>query len=379
MSVRILFTMILASFLASSTAFSQDFAKSRFRRVFELNTTASGANVTGNVYNFPVAVTLNEKNFNFSEANRDGSDIRFSRTKDTGLLAHSVEHWDRENKTALVWVKVDVSGNKSSQPIFMHWGDVAAQNLGDSKAVFSTKEGFVSVWHLNEPGDTTAGHYKDATASAAHGTGVNIKPGAAVAGRLGKATSFVNAENRWIRIDGGDRKIFDLTNKMTFSIWAMAKSYPNKGGYETMFAKGDNSWRLQKFGIKSWHNPPADLIEICVEEPPHADLCLVGKTDMVPGKWFHIVGVHDFPTIKIYVNGVMDNSANLQTNWISDVHPVGIGNQSQFPNNGRAWDGILDEARVYHVPKDDNWIKLEYESQKDGQQFLTWKEKEVKF
>lgn len=369
----------VCAILLASVASAQDFAKSRFRQILELNTSASGANVKGDVYNFPVAISLNEKNFDFSEANGNGSDIRFSRTKDTGLLAHSVELWDKENKSALIWVKIDVGGNKAGQTVFMHWGDVAAQNMSDSKTVFNNKEGFVSVWHLSETGDTIKDHYKDATASAAHGTGINIKKGSAVNGRLGKAAALANAEKEWIRIDAGDRKIFDLTNKMTFSIWAMANSYPNKGGYETMFAKGDNSWRLQKFGIKSWHNPPAELIEICVEEPPHADLCLVGKTDMVPKKWFHIVAVHDYPNLKLYVNGVLDNTANLQTNWISDVHPVGIGNQSQFPGNGRSWDGVLDEARVYNVPKDEHWIKLEYESQKEGQQFLTWKQKESKF
>jgi hypothetical protein len=379
MTIKRQLLSVIYVFLMVTSVCGQDFAKSRFRQVLELNTSAAGANVKGDVYNFPVAVVLNEENFNFMEANRDGSDLRFSKAKDTGLIAHSVEHWDRENKTALVWLKVDISGNKAGQPVYMHWGDVAAQNIGDSKAVFSNKEGFVSVWHLSEPGDTTAGHYKDATASNANGTGINIKKGYAVNGRLGKAAAFVNADKGWIRIDSGDRKIFDLTNKMTFSIWAMANSYPNKGGYETMFAKGDNSWRLQKFGIKSWHNPPADLIEICVEEPPRADLCLVGKTDMAPKKWFHIVAVHDYPTLRLYVNGVLDNTANLQTNWVSDNHPVGIGNQSQFPGNGRSSDGILDEARVYNVPKDGNWIKLEYESQKEDQKFLSWKQKEVKF
>lgn len=379
MSIKRLFTAILPVILVLTNTYAQDFTKSKFRQLLELNSSSSGANVGNDVYNFPIAISLNKENFNFEEANRDGSDIRFSKSKDTGLLAHSIEHWDRENRTALIWVKMDVAGNKAAQPLFMHWGDVAAQAMSESKAVFNTKEGFVSVWHLNEQGDTTAGHYKDATASAANGTGINLKRRSSVEGRLGKAVLLVNSDKEWIRIDSGDRKIFDLTNKMTFSIWAKANSYPNKGGYETMFAKGDNSWRLQKFGIKSWHNPPADLIEICVEEPPRADLCLVGKTDMVPNKWFHIVAVHDYPVLRLYVNGVLDNTANLQTNWISDNHPVGIGNQSQFPGNGRSWDGILDEARVYNLPKDENWIKLEYESQKEGSQFLAWREKEIRF
>ncbi|MBA4054883.1 MAG: hypothetical protein C0490_09240 [Marivirga sp.] len=360
---------------------AQDFAKWKFRQPIELNTTAKGAEVKGDVYNFPLAVVLNGKNFDFTQANKNGSDLRFSKGKDTGMLSYSIELWDNENKSALIWVKVDfIEGNRTSQTFYMHWGNVAAQDNSDSESVFNNKEGFVAVWHLGEPGDTTRGHYKDATGNGANGTGVNMKTGAGVDGRLGKGTSFIHAENRWIRIDGKERKLFDLTNKLTFSIWALASRYANQDkGYETMIAKGDNSWRLQKYGIRTWNSPPADLFEICVEEPPKADLCMIGKTDMVINKWFHIVAVHDYPKIKLYVNGVLDNEDTLETNWKSDDHPVGIGNQSQFPDAGRAWDGMLDEARVYNIAKDENWIKLEYENQREAQRLIVWGTKEKKF
>ena len=116
---------------------------------------------------------------------------------------------------------------------------------------------------------------------------------------------------------------------------------------------------------------PADLIEICVEKAPRADLCVVGKTDMVAGKWFHLVGVHDHPRARLYVNGVLDKEVTFDVQWTSGDHPVGIGNQSQFPQQGRSWDGLLDEARVMNVVKDEHWIKLDYESQREGQKFLT--------
>ena len=65
--------------------------------------------------------------------------------------------------------------------------------------------------------------------------------------------------------------------------------------------------------------------------------------------------------------------------WRSDDHAVGIGNQSQFPDKGRQWDGVLDEARVLIVVKDEHWIKLDFESQREGQQFLTFEKTENRF
>lgn len=374
--------------LLMSDVVAQDFSKWRYYRAINFNTSATGANIKGDVQNYPVAVALSASNFDFSQAKADGSDIRFSTTDRATPLPHSIEDWDRAGQSALIWVKVwSVRGNATSQSIFMHWGNSDAPDTSNSKAVFDTKDGFVGVWHFNEDGSTEEGGYKDATANDAHGTGVNLKPGSRVEGRLGKALDLKYAANQWVKIDGQKRKFFDLTTRLTFSIWAKARSYSNKGneaqkalpGYETMFAKGDNSWRLQKFGIKSWHKPPADLIEICVEQPPRTDLCVVGKTDMITDKWFHFVGVHDFPKAKLYVNGVLETVETFDVNWKSDDHPVGFGNQSQFPEKGRQWDGLLDEARVINVPRDDNWIKLEYESQKEDQKFMTFGKSQKRF
>ncbi|MBI5773036.1 MAG: DUF2341 domain-containing protein [Verrucomicrobia bacterium] len=361
----------------------EDFARWRFSRTIQFNTSASGANVAGDVRNFPVAVALTATDFDFSQAKPDGADIRFTSDPDAAPLPHSIEHWDAAAKSALVWVKLPVvRGNSAEQRVFLHWGNADATSLSDSTVVFDTRDGFVGAWHLGDSGGTAEGGFRDSTANAAHGTGVNLQPGARADGPLGRALSLRHAETQWVKVDGEKRKLFDLTNSLTFSIWAKAHSYANKGdpakrmgpGYETIFAKGDNSWRLQKFGIRNWHKPPAELIEICVEKAPVGDLCVVGQTDMTTNQWFHLVGVHEHPQARLYVNGVLDKAKTYDVPWKSDDHPVGIGNQSQFPQRGRSWDGVLDEARVLSVVKDEHWIRLDYESQRARQKFLTFGE-----
>jgi len=360
----------------------------KYWQELRLDTSTTGAAVAGDVRSFPVAVVLNSNNFDFHQAKADGADIRFSGEKDGQPLPHQIENWVRTNQTALIWVKLPlVRGNSTNQTFFMHWGNDDANDVSDSKAVFDTREGWGGVWHLADQGGMEEGGYKDATANAAHGTGVNMVRNSRVDARVGPGALFRYPANQWIRIGGSKRTLFDITNQLTFSIWAKAHSYGNKGdkatraleGYETMFAKGDNSWRLQKFGIRSWHKPPAELIEICVEQPPKADLCVVGKTDMMTNQWYHFVGVHDHPKVRLYVNGVLDKEETFAVPWRSDDHAVGIGNQSQFPDKGRQWDGLLDEARVVNVVKDEHWIKLDYESQREGQQLLGFGRRERRF
>ncbi len=372
---------LVGFFQCRKTPAAESLADWKFSREVLFNTSATGANVARDVADFPVAVAMSASSFDFALARPDGADIRFTAVKDGAPLPHSVEHWSRDDRVALVWVKVDVvRGNSASQSIVMHWGNAAAMDAGNSAAVFDTKNGFVGVWHLAEDGNTREGGYVDATANSAHATGVNLKAESRAAGVLGPAVALRHADKQWIKIDGEKRKLFDLTDRLTFSVWAWADSYANRGdearralpGYETMIAKGDNSWRLQKFGVRDWHKPPAELVEICVERAPRGDLCVVGKTDMVTGKWFHMVGVQDHPQAKLYVNGVLDKVETFDVPWSSGDHSVGIGNQSQFPQQGRSWDGRIDECRFMSVAKDDHWIKLDYESQKPGQRFLTF-------
>jgi hypothetical protein len=69
------------------------------------------------------------------------------------------------------------------------------------------------------------------------------------------------------------------------------------------------------------------------------------------------------------LNSVLEVSSNEGNSWTTGTKEVAIGNNSS--STGRSWDGYLDEARIMKVVKDVNWVKLEYESQREGQKFLT--------
>lgn len=92
-----------------------------FAKKLFLNTTASGANVGGNVVNFPVLVRLTSGNFSFSQAKSGGEDLRFTKADGTPL-PYEIERWDATNSAAEIWVNVDtVYGNDSTHFITMYW------------------------------------------------------------------------------------------------------------------------------------------------------------------------------------------------------------------------------------------------------------------
>ena len=100
------------------------------------------------VRDFPVLVRLHRDFFPFSEAAKDGRDIRFSSGEEP--LAFEVERWDVEVGTASIWVRVpEITGN-DRQELAIHWGNPDAASASNGKAVFNQSNGYISVWHLGD-------------------------------------------------------------------------------------------------------------------------------------------------------------------------------------------------------------------------------------
>jgi hypothetical protein len=348
-----------------------DLTKYKYSKAVKLNTAAAGANVAGNVDNFPVPVVLDATSFDFSQAQDHGQDLRFAKPDGT-LLPYAIESWDKAGQAAAAWVKIDhVLGNNDAQSFLMYWGNPAAADASDTKTVFDAASGFVGVWHLAEDGNNDPDGYKDASANQAHATGVMMAPGSRVPGRVGPATLLANSKDapkdQWIKVDTDKRASFNTGPKpITVSLWALAKSFPNRstiGGYETVISKGDTSWTLQREGTSShW--------ETCVHTPAYHS-CAISKTSNAVDKWFHFAIVFANPTITLYINGAKDATAT-DPGWEMGDHPLGLGQQTQSLNGKRNWDGILDEARVANVGRSADYIKLDYESQKEGSKLVAF-------
>jgi len=75
---------------------------------------------------------------------------------------------------------------------------------------------------------------------------------------------------------------------------------------------------------------------------------VVGTTAMQAGQWYHLAGVYDGTSMRLYVNGVEEASAaksgeiatdSTVETWVGDAPPTG----------GRGWDGRIDDVRIYNV------------------------------
>jgi hypothetical protein len=356
-----------------------------YSQIVTLDTTATGANVLEDVRQYPLAVRLDTSRFNFNQARPDGGDIRFFDSAGKAL-PHAVELWDKPSGSAAIWVLLDlVKGNSKDQSIVMKWGNATAPNVSDSKAVFRRDDGFAGVWHLGEDGNTTPDGYRDASDHEAHGTGVGMTPGSRVDGRIGKGVHLDNPSGqetaRWIRVGGEKAAQFNPGPPITASIWALGYSYPIRS-YETIIAKGDTSWTLQR--VQYGPGGGAQKIggqgyQTCVRTPKY-HLCaynFAGQA-LVTREWLHFMVVYEEPSMKLYINGKL-NATESAGPWEKGAHDLGIGNQTQHLEKGRRqWDGILDEARVMQGARSESWARLDYESQRESPTLLQFGRAEVK-
>jgi hypothetical protein len=335
----------------------------KFSKSVKMDTTAAGANVAGNVANYPVAVVLNATNFDFSQAKAQGEDVRFGKADGTPI-PYSIESFDAAGKSAVFWVLIEqVMGNNNAQSFNMYWGNSAAGDAADSSKVFGAS--YLGVWHLNEDGGSAEGGFKDASAAGSHATGVNLMAGARVDGAIGKGVKLQNSMRQWVKVEDAAMKFRPAA--MTATLWGWADGFPAKWGkdaspgYQTIYSSGE-AWTVQR--------ETGSRFECCFNQN-----CGIGK-GMNTKEWVHFAIVRSGGNFSLYMNAVKVSGGGAPGR--ADAKPLGIGQQTQYldpvknASEQRSWEGILDEARVMNVAVSADWLMLDYQSQKPGSKFLSF-------
>jgi hypothetical protein len=352
-------------------------------RSIPVNTTASGANVAAEVYNFPVLIRLGTAEASIIAAANGGNSIRFSKADNTTALPYQIESWS--SSAAAIWVKLDtVKANSSTQVIRMHWDNSSATSESNGSAVFDTANGFVSVWHMN--GTTTE---TSATAHAYVATPFNT-PGTGT-GAIGPNRTFSGTSYFQALGTANSAMNFAAESSYTLSAWVRADSIVTTGNNtgHGIVTKGDHQWVLAIFGATA----PNRYYEITTRaangwrqtttRPRSYSPAYAGDTaNSKVGVWRYVVGTWNGSNTsaangRIYMDGVLqfDTTFNISTNintgrqTARDVHIGVLSNETNTSTNAtgtleRFFKGALDEIVISRGVRDANWVKLSYQNQK---------------
>jgi hypothetical protein len=337
-------------------------------RALGLNTSKTGANIAGNAVNFPALIRLNEGNLDFSQAQPDGADIRFTKADNT-FLDYEIDRWDAAAKTAEIWVKIDtVHGNDSTQTLMMYWGNAAAQNASNGAAVFDTSAGFQGVWHFR---DGPADPVRDATANGYYGMSPdNARPHVeeGVAGNcrvFDGNTDYITMPNT-----ANSTLNFPEDGHFTVSAWVYLDTFDFV--YRTIAAKG-----YEQYYLRFTSYPSAPLWEFA-----EFDRKSTWQSTTHPAterQWVFLTGVRDGRGQYLFYNGeLVDSTIKTYSNELfsrDESNDLSIGRflkEVTFPTEGGYcfFKGKIDEVRISGQARSRDWIRLSYMNQRSDDRLV---------
>ena len=301
-------------------------------------TTPEGAALPAStaVDGFPLLVRLHKDFFAFGEAKPGGEDVRFS-TVSGQPLAYQIEHWDPAAGEAAIWVRLPRIGGNSRQAIRMHWGRADAASESNGRAVFSESNGYLSVWHLGDAVRDEVGTLESQDA------GTTATPGV-----IGLARHFAGQQGLF----GGDQIV----------------GYPTGSG-----AHSTEAWfRAEKPNgrLIAWGNEQAQgKVVLMFRSPPHmatdcyfSDGNVASNSRLAMGVWTHVMHTYERGQARLYVNGVLDGSAERAGAPLNIRSPARLWLGGWYGHYD--FVGDLDEVRVSNVARSADWVRLQYENQK---------------
>lgn len=310
--------------------------------------TLNGGQITGNLTNFPVLISLTDTDISAS-AQASGNDILFTDSDGTTKLNHEIERYVTGSGLVLAWVRIPTLSAGSDKTLYIYYGNAGAANQQNGTGVWDGN--YRAVWHLDEnTSDETSvtNMHQDATSN----------------NQDADQHNGVDANARIYRgqdLDGSNDDIdtniasSSLTN-FTYSAWFRADNAgaigndsvaqrvltQRRSSSGTRFAMGINNNRFSIF----WSDGNSNLLQ--------------GSTTLNNSSYYYGTVTYNGTTLYVYLNGNQEATASEGSMTAGSADTIMIGAQS--PGN-REFNGMVDEVRISAAARSANWVKTEYNNQ----------------
>lgn len=210
-----------------------------------------------------------------------------------------------------------------------------------TKCQLSNEDACKLLLHMNEASwDGTPDEVKDVSGNDNHGTAAGTATTDAN-GKFGRCGDFNGAVDDYVNIADFSPTL-DNYSIGSISLWAKPDVVDNNGVIISMGLDSNNRMmlftdstepNLWRFYLKAGGVPRADF---------------KSNFQNIIGQWYHIVITQDDTTIKMYVNGVLQDAYRDTGYWWNDmgtVYHIKIANRTY--DNANPFTGLIDEVAVF--------------------------------
>jgi len=153
-----------------------------------------------------------------------------------------------------------------------------------------------------------------------------------VEGIVGGALEFDGVDDF---IDCGNSPVLAITGDITVACWIKVAQFDKS--WQAIVTTGDSSWRVHRSSGSdnvAWGTSGLDPTD------------LTGTVNVNDAQWHHIAGVYNGSQKLLYIDGVLDASADSTGNINASTYNVNIGENNQA--TGRYFNGLIDDVRIYN-------------------------------
>lgn len=343
---------------------------------WESTITVGQSMVSGNsdLVNFPLLVSVTNgdlktvANGGYAE-NAMGYDILFC-DDNHAQLTHQLESYDPATGELVAWVNLPLLYHANDTELKITCGN---SNITANTSADSTWDSSVEgVWHMNE--DPSVANIDDGA-----GTFDGLSHGAMtssdlVQGKIGGAIDF-DGHNDYIALMDKNYAYNGEITEMTVSSWV--KTSHNHNSWTS-------NWAILDFDRSEYFNffvHGNGKVSFCSKNASggihdfHA-----GQSGQVNNdEWHHVVATYDGTQKKIYIDGVLIQSAMTPGLAIGSGTTrygfIGDGSEANSYNgnrNGIYFNGQLDEIRLYNISLSPGRIITEFNNQSDPEAFVSF-------
>ena len=324
---------------------------------YRIKFTIDSDKIDDSLSDFPVLVKLSSSNFDFSDAQSSGADIRFTASDGTTLLKFERERHDSINELAEYNVKVPSVDSGTDTYFYMYFGNSAASDAEDAQNVWDNN--FLAVYHMSDLTSTTI---EDSTANNNDGTKLSSGNPNEVDGEIYKAQDF---SSDYINL--GD---IDLDGNCTIEALINPDSFGSTYG-NTIVGCSDSSGLSSKADFSLMLSQTDG--EVYIQVGDNSDYQLFESTLALSiGSWQYIAGKADGTNLSAIL-GVTKQTVTQTKTPTSNNENYMLGRMGNF--SGLYYDGKECEIRISNIARSDAWLKATKETLFDT--LLTYGAKET--